>query len=127
MYKSLLILFLLPIFMKHNNTSHKLLYKCLAHDVMRRARQFSHSYLSYRCKCIVNPDNNIRVLKGGGDGDDDKLPPKILRLKGGGPISDIEFLQLNCNRSVAVYDLLQKTAQDMSADILIVSEPNRNL
>jgi hypothetical protein len=74
-----------------------------------------------------NPDNNIRVLKGGGDGDDDKLPPKILRLKGGGPISDIEFLQLNCNRSVAVHDLLQKTAQDMSADILIVSEPNRNL
>jgi hypothetical protein len=53
MYKSLLILFLLPIFMKHNNTSHKLLYKCLAHDVMRSARQFSHSYLSYRCKCIV--------------------------------------------------------------------------
>jgi hypothetical protein len=49
MYKSLLILVLLPIFMKHNDTSHKLLYKCLAHDVMRSARQFSHSYLSYRC------------------------------------------------------------------------------
>jgi hypothetical protein len=54
MYKSLLILFLLPIFMKYNDTSHKLLYKCLAHDVMRSARQFSHSYLSYRCKCIVD-------------------------------------------------------------------------
>jgi hypothetical protein len=53
MYKSLLILFLLPIFMKYNDTSHKLLYKCLAHDVMRSAGQFSHSYLSYRCKCIV--------------------------------------------------------------------------
>jgi hypothetical protein len=37
MYKSLLILFLLPIFMKYNDTSHKLLYKCLAHDVMRSA------------------------------------------------------------------------------------------
>jgi hypothetical protein len=36
-----------------------------------------------------NPDNNIPVLKSGGDGDDDKLPPKILRLKGGGSISDI--------------------------------------
>jgi hypothetical protein len=55
MYKSLLILFLLPIFMKYNDTSHKLLYKCLAHDVMRSAGQFSHSYLSYRCKCIVVP------------------------------------------------------------------------
>jgi hypothetical protein len=54
MYKSLLILFLLPIFMKYNDTSHKLLYKCLAHDVMRSAGQFSHSYLSYRCKCIVD-------------------------------------------------------------------------
>jgi hypothetical protein len=62
MYKSLLILFLLPIFMKYNDTSHKLLYKCLAHDVMRSARQFSHSYLSYRCKCIVVQSIRVRRI-----------------------------------------------------------------
>jgi predicted SprT family Zn-dependent metalloprotease len=64
MYKSLLILFLLPIFMKHNDTSHKLLYKCLAHDVMRSARQFSHSYLSYRCKRV---SSNLAFVSDGRD------------------------------------------------------------
>jgi hypothetical protein len=82
MYKSLLILFLLPIFMKHNNTSHKLLYKCLAHDVMHSARQFSHSYLSYRCKCIVlsTVSEDLLVL----------LTPYFVRDKAGERL-DIRF------------------------------------
>lgn len=40
-------------------------------------------------------------------------------------MTSLKFLQINLNRSRAAHDLTLQTAQDMKADIILLSEPNR--